>query len=123
MMHTVDDILNKLDNCIQYKLPFSHIRFGDGGIKFLHGIIYNDDVNVAKSTKQYIRKFTDDIISNLIASRIDFIDLQPLLINSIPLKDLYFFNGTIPAHFTPEGNRFVAEILGQRVRDIINLKD
>ena len=43
MMHTVDDILNKLENCIHYKLPFSHIRFGDGGIKFLHGIIYNDE--------------------------------------------------------------------------------
>jgi hypothetical protein len=43
IVHTVDDILNKLENCIHYKLPFSHIRFGDGGIKFLHGIIYNDE--------------------------------------------------------------------------------
>jgi hypothetical protein len=46
IVHTVDDILNKLENCIQYKLPFSHIRFGDGGIKFLHGIIYNDEVQL-----------------------------------------------------------------------------
>lgn len=43
IIYTVDDILNKLENCIEYKLPFSHIRFGDGGIKFLHGIIYNNE--------------------------------------------------------------------------------
>jgi len=41
-IHTVDDILDKLENCIQYKIPFSHIRFGDGGIKYLHAIIYNE---------------------------------------------------------------------------------
>jgi len=38
----VRDILQKLDNCIEYKLPFSHIRFGDGGIKFLHSILFNN---------------------------------------------------------------------------------
>jgi len=36
------DILNKLENCIEYKKPFSHIRFGDGGIKFIHSILFND---------------------------------------------------------------------------------
>jgi len=38
----VEDILNKLDNCINFKLPFSHMRFGDGGIKFIHSIIFHD---------------------------------------------------------------------------------
>ena len=42
MIYTIDHILNKLDNCIEYKLPFSHIRFGDGGIKFVHSLLYND---------------------------------------------------------------------------------
>ena len=42
MFLKVEDILNKLDNCIKYRLPFSHMRFGDGGIKFIHSIIFHD---------------------------------------------------------------------------------
>lgn len=38
----VDEILNKLDNCIVYKKPFSVIRFGDGGIKFIHALLHRD---------------------------------------------------------------------------------
>lgn len=41
-IYKVDEILSKLKNCIEYKLPFSHIRFGDGGIKLLHALYYND---------------------------------------------------------------------------------
>ena len=41
-IYTTQDILNKLDWCIQYKIPFSHIRFGDGGIKFLHCMLFKD---------------------------------------------------------------------------------
>jgi len=39
--YTVGEILNDLKNCIEYKLPFSHIRFGDGGIKFLDAILFD----------------------------------------------------------------------------------
>lgn len=39
MIYQVKDILDKLENAIKYKLPFSHIRFGDGGLKFIHGMI------------------------------------------------------------------------------------
>jgi len=39
MIYQVKDILDKLENAIEYKLPFSHIRFGDGGLKFIHGMI------------------------------------------------------------------------------------
>lgn len=38
----IADILGILNNCIEYKLPFSHIRFGDGGLKFIHSMIYKD---------------------------------------------------------------------------------
>jgi len=38
----VQDIFDKLENCIEYKLPFSHIRFGDGGIKFIHSLLFKD---------------------------------------------------------------------------------
>jgi hypothetical protein len=84
-----------------------------------HGITFNNDDRIAKSTKQYINKFTGDIISNLTISNIDFIDLQPLLRNSGTLEDLYFIDSGVPTHFTPKGTRVVAEILVERIRKII----
>ena len=39
MIYKVGDVLEKLDNSIIYKKPFSHIRFGDGGIKFIDSIL------------------------------------------------------------------------------------
>ena len=39
---TIPDIFAKLENCIEYNLPFSHIRFGDGGIKFIHALLFKD---------------------------------------------------------------------------------
>jgi hypothetical protein len=41
-IHKISEILYKLENCIVYKKPFSHIRFGDGGIKFLHSLFYTE---------------------------------------------------------------------------------
>ena len=41
-IYKIEEILNKLENCVVHKLPFSHMRFGDGGIKFLHAILYED---------------------------------------------------------------------------------
>lgn len=41
-IYTVQEILDKLDWCIRYKIPFSHIRFGDGGIKFMHCVLFKD---------------------------------------------------------------------------------
>lgn len=41
-IYRIDEILAKLDNCIKSKIPFSHIRFGDGGIKFIHSLLYDD---------------------------------------------------------------------------------
>jgi len=42
-IYTVGEILRDLENCIRYKLSFSHIRFGDGGIKFLDAVLNNDN--------------------------------------------------------------------------------
>jgi hypothetical protein len=39
---TIEQILQKLEMCINTKQPFSHIRFGDGGLKFLHAILDGD---------------------------------------------------------------------------------
>ena len=41
-IYKIEEILKKLENCIEYKIPFSHIRFGDGGIKYLHAVLFND---------------------------------------------------------------------------------
>jgi len=41
-IYKIEEIFDKLDHCIQYKLPFSHMRFGDGGIKYIHAILYKD---------------------------------------------------------------------------------
>jgi len=40
MIYKVGDVLSKLENCIKYRIPFSHIRYGDGGIKFIDSILY-----------------------------------------------------------------------------------
>lgn len=47
MIYKIEDIFNKLEQCIEYNLPFSHIRFGDGGIKFIHSMLYNDVIQLA----------------------------------------------------------------------------
>jgi hypothetical protein len=41
-IYKIREILNKADLCIKHKRPFNIIRFGDGGIKFIHSILYND---------------------------------------------------------------------------------
>jgi len=42
-IYKIDEILKDIVRHIEIKAPFSLIRFGDGGIKFLHAIYYNDD--------------------------------------------------------------------------------
>jgi|WetSurSiteA1Bulk_404760.scaffolds.fasta_scaffold00522_12 hypothetical protein len=39
----VDEILNKLENCIVYRKSFSVIRFGDGGLKFICSLLERDN--------------------------------------------------------------------------------
>jgi hypothetical protein len=38
----IDVILNRFNYCIENDKPFSLIRFGDGGIKFLHSLFFSD---------------------------------------------------------------------------------
>jgi len=42
-VYSVSVIMEHLDKCIQNKDPFSLIRFGDGGLKFIHSLVFNDD--------------------------------------------------------------------------------
>jgi len=41
------EVLKNLEKCIVEKLPFSLIRFGDGGIKLLHALFHNDQEQLA----------------------------------------------------------------------------
>jgi len=38
----IEEIFKKLEWCIKNDHPFSHIRFGDGGLKYMHSILYKD---------------------------------------------------------------------------------
>ncbi len=51
-IYKIEEILKKLENCIEYKHPFSHIRFGDGGIKYIHSIIFDDSKQLEKIIKK-----------------------------------------------------------------------
>jgi len=48
----VKTILLDLERSIEEKKPFSLIRFGDGGIKFIHSVLYNDWKQLRVITKK-----------------------------------------------------------------------
>ena len=41
-IHKTQEILKDLNDCIINKKPFSLLRYGDGGLKFIHSVLYND---------------------------------------------------------------------------------
>ena len=45
-IYKVKEILDKLENCIENDIPFSHIRFGDGGLKYMAAILDGDIKNL-----------------------------------------------------------------------------
>jgi len=45
-IYRVKDILNKLENCIENNIPFSHIRFGDGGLKYMAAVLNCDLISL-----------------------------------------------------------------------------
>ena len=52
MIYKIDEIFNKLENCINYRIPFSLIRYGDGGLKLIHSLLYKDDNQLLKIIKK-----------------------------------------------------------------------
>ena len=78
MIYKVGEILNKLEYSIVNKKPFSHIRFGDGGIKFLHAILFDDKKQLAMISKRegLPPEKLDEIFElwGYFARRADFID-------------------------------------------------
>jgi len=85
MILGIDDILKKLENAIEYKNPFSHIRFGDGGIKFIHSILFDDRKQLKDICKKegipfsYANTVLDTWSKN--AREADFIDTPEVYFN------------------------------------------
>lgn len=51
-IYRVKEILSKLETCITNDEPFSHIRFGDGGLKYMSAVLRGD----VKSLNEILRK-------------------------------------------------------------------
>jgi len=51
-IYRVREILSKLENCIENDIPFSHIRFGDGGLKYMSAVLKGDASHLAKIMKK-----------------------------------------------------------------------
>ncbi len=85
MIYKIQDILDKLEYCIVNKKPFSHIRFGDGGIKFLHSVLFDDKKQLAIIIKKEGLPSTaiDQIFElwGYFARRADFIDTPEVYFN------------------------------------------
>ena len=80
----------------------------------------SDKYKVGKSAREYVERFTTDIIDGLESSGIPYINLAPLMRDKFNIQMLYFHRNGNPEHFTPEGNRIVAEILVEEVKNIFN---
>lgn len=85
-IYTTQEILNKLDWCIRYKIPFSHIRFGDGGIKFIHSILFKDfdqlDIIIKKEGLPRYKIIEIFELWGYYARRADFIDTPEVYYNN-----------------------------------------
>ncbi len=51
-MYSVTEILKHLELAMEQKLPFSFVRFGDGGIKYMHSILYSDRLQLDSILKK-----------------------------------------------------------------------
>lgn len=51
-IYKVDEILQEIRLCIAHKKPFSLIRFGDGGLKFIDALINGDDKHLQMICKK-----------------------------------------------------------------------
>jgi len=51
-IHSVNEILTKLESCILNDIPFSHIRFGDGGIKYMAAVLRGDSSHLSEIMKK-----------------------------------------------------------------------
>ena len=77
-IHTTKEILNDLESHIETRTPFGLMRFGDGGLKYVHSVLFNDtDQMIQISEKEGIPISKMDYILDLwktSANICDYID-------------------------------------------------
>ena len=77
-VYRISDILIELNRCIDTRKPFSLIRFGDGGIKLMHAVLYDDKEQIDAIVKRegLPKNKVDEIISlwAIYSNKADYID-------------------------------------------------
>jgi len=84
-IYRVGEILLKLENCIENDIPFSHIRFGDGGLKYMSAVLTGDVNNLYKILKKEGLPFNRIVeildMWGYYARRADFVDTPQVYID------------------------------------------
>jgi hypothetical protein len=77
-VYKVKDILYKLENCIENDIPFSHMRFGDGGLKYMASVLNFDTKSLYEIVKKEGMPYEKSIeileLWGFYARQADFID-------------------------------------------------
>lgn len=111
-IYKVDEILSELRGCIAREKPFSMIRFGDGGLKFIDALVRGDDEHLQMISEKEglpVNK-TPDILElwGHYARRANFIDCP----------EIYFTD-----KFWPRIKRLNKEISNETKKLLVNWRD
>lgn len=85
-MHKIKSIIQKIDDSIKNRKPFSLIRFGDGGIKLIGSIVSNDKEQIKLISEK--EGIPENLFPNLVtewayfANKADFIDCPEVYYNN-----------------------------------------
>jgi hypothetical protein len=86
-IYKVKEILKKLEYCIEKDIPFSHIRFGDGGLKYMAAVMDGDfeELNIILEKEGMPYNRTVEILElwGYYARQADFIDTPQVYIDGL----------------------------------------
>ena len=108
-IYKVEEILKDLNDCIINKKPFSLIRLGDGGIKFIHSILYND----YEQLNEIIVK--EGMPRNLIIEVLELWGYYGRQANYIDTPEVYFTNQFWPRLKGPK------KLMNRKTRDRLHM--
>ena len=95
-IYKTKEILEDLNNSIIEKKPFSLIRFGDGGIKYIHSVLYNDHDQLFTILKK------EGIPLNYVVEVLDLWGYYARRANYIDTPEVYFTHEFWPRLKGPE---------------------
>ncbi len=106
-IYKTEEVLNNLKKAIEFREPFSLIRFGDGGIKLIHAYFYND----RDQLDQIVEK--EGIPCDKIKSLIDLWAISASNANFIDTPQVYFSSKFWPR---VKGQKNISEKTIQRLK-------